>query len=554
MNKLELGIFVTALTLAWSQPAHAAQAVIAFAVANPFVAAVLIIGGLYMMNKAMKNKGMRQAQRSLLVNKQSNNDPIPVVYGRKRIGGVRVYVNTSNGSGDTSGTEYLNIALAHCEGKTGQLKKLIFNDVIIWDHDDGGTYNGGSETAGYPLQGFRSTTPNYGSKVTATYHPGHPDQTTDSVLSASIGSDWSTNNRLRGITYTALKIQFDAEIFEGGIPTITAEFEGKAIQDVSAITEGDTTRTLAAGTNDQNPVDVLYDYLVDDIYGKGLERNNGSYEAGYDIDLASFQSARTYASTRYKINGHLDTDAHLFENLQELLDAFNGLLIYSNGKYRLKIRQDNETPVSGIVFDESNIVGDVKVTLQDIKKRLNTMQATYANKDLTPPTGDGYEGYNEDTLVVPENLTAGSFVTGQKYEIVSSGDTDFTTIGAANSNVGTVFTATGAGTGTGQAVNVTYLTADKNKVLEQRTESNLITDSTTLKALLNHQLDDSRYGTVIEFEAGHTVIQVEAGDIVNVTHPQLGYDNKQFRVLQLGITPDNTINIVAVEYIASIEI
>lgn len=509
MNKLELGIFVAAITVAWSQPAYAVQAAIAFAAANPILAAFLLVGGLYMVNKSMKNKGMRQAARSLLLNKQSNNDPIPVVYGRKRIGGVRVYVNTSDGAGDTSGTEYLNIALTHCEGKTGQLKKLIFNDVIIWDHDDGGTYNGGSETAGYPLQGFRSTTPNYGSKVTATYHPGHADQTTDSVLSASIGSDWSTNNRLRGIAYMALKIQFDAEIFEGGIPTITAEFEGKAIQDVSAITTGDTSRTLAAGTKDQNPVDVLYDYLVDDIYGKGLERNNGSYEAGYDIDLASFQSARTYASTRYKINGHLDTDAHLFENLQELLDAFNGMLIYTNGKYRLKIRQDNETPVSGLTFDESNIIGDISVTLQDIKKRLNTMQATYANKDLTPPTGDGYEGYNEDTLVVPE-----------------SGDT------------------------TREA----YLTTDKNKVLEKRTESNLITDSTTLKALLNHQLDDSRYGTVIEFEAGHTVIQVEAGDIINVTHPMLGYTNKKFRVLQLGITPDNTINIVAVEYIASIEI
>lgn len=38
---------------------------------------------------------------------------------------------------------------------------------------------------------------------------------------------------------------------------------------------------------------------------------------------------------------------------------------------------------------------------------------------------------------------------GTEYKILSAGTTDFTLIGAANSTVGTVFTATGAGTGTG---------------------------------------------------------------------------------------------------------
>ena len=50
-----------------------------------------------------------------------------------------------------------------------------------------------------------------------------------------------------------------------------------------------------------------------------------------------------------------------------------------------------------------------------------------------------------------QTVTAGSFVTGQRYQIVSTGNTNFTLIGAADSNVGTVFVATGAGTGTGTA-------------------------------------------------------------------------------------------------------
>ena len=48
-------------------------------------------------------------------------------------------------------------------------------------------------------------------------------------------------------------------------------------------------------------------------------------------------------------------------------------------------------------------------------------------------------------------VTAGAFVIGQGYTILSAGTTSFTAIGAANNNVGTTFNATGVGTGTGTA-------------------------------------------------------------------------------------------------------
>lgn len=46
---------------------------------------------------------------------------------------------------------------------------------------------------------------------------------------------------------------------------------------------------------------------------------------------------------------------------------------------------------------------------------------------------------------------AGKFVVGNKYTIAVAGSTTWTAIGAANNNVGTSFTATGVGTGTGKA-------------------------------------------------------------------------------------------------------
>ena len=56
----------------------------------------------------------------------------------------------------------------------------------------------------------------------------------------------------------------------------------------------------------------------------------------------------------------------------------------------------------------------------------------------------------KDDIVV----TAGSFITGYQYQIISVGNTDFTAIGASGNTVGVTFTATGAGSGTGTAGHV----------------------------------------------------------------------------------------------------
>jgi hypothetical protein len=52
---------------------------------------------------------------------------------------------------------------------------------------------------------------------------------------------------------------------------------------------------------------------------------------------------------------------------------------------------------------------------------------------------------------IPTALNAPQLEAGAQYLIVTTGDTDFTLIGAADSNPGTSFIATGPGTGTGTA-------------------------------------------------------------------------------------------------------
>ena len=66
--------------------------------------------------------------------------------------------------------------------------------------------------------------------------------------------------------------------------------------------------------------------------------------------------------------------------------------------------------------------------------------------------GSGDLTVNSNTYEYSTKLvTAGSYVVGDRYSIAVPGTTDYTLIGAADSNVGTFFIATGTGTGTGKA-------------------------------------------------------------------------------------------------------
>lgn len=88
-----------------------------------------------------------------------------------------------------------------------------------------------------------------------------------------------------------------------------------------------------------------------------------------------------------------------------------------------------------------------------------------------------------------ETITAGNFVVGNAYKIKSVGTTNFIALGAASNTIGTVFTATGVGSGTGTANNLStinyfpYGTVISNIVGSTVTLSNPAFGSTTTEVL-----------------------------------------------------------------------
>jgi hypothetical protein len=431
-----------------------------------------------------RKKANAARPRTVMVNKNSSNDPIPIVYGRRRVGGTRVFVGTSGGdktqSGNAGKTNFLNMALVMCEGQMGDLKKLYFNDEVIFD---GTLTHGSSITGSNDVDGNK-----YEGTYEIQYFDGRDDQTVSTVLQNSINEDggdepWTNNHRLRGIAYLAIKLEFNAEKYNGGVPLITAEMDGKKITSTA-----DYTSTVDGA--DQHPVDVLYDYLKNTRYGKGLTDTDGNQ----DIDRTTFTSVRTALGSFYKINGNLDTDLPLYENIQEILDASNLMLIYTNGKYTLKARKQNETAT--YTFTQDDILDSMQVNMPDKKAKKNKITVTY------PDASSDYN-YNENIKVVESS---------------------------------------------------SFLTADNNAVLEGRIEFNLITDSTLAESLATYKMNASRKTMTVNFEAPHIKLPVECGDIVAITNADFGFSAKLFRVLQMEITPDNTLSIVAQEYDSSIEL
>ena len=103
-----------------------------------------------------------------------------------------------------------------------------------------------------------------------------------------------------------------------------------------------------------------------------------------------------------------------------------------------------------IVWNYPNIFGGRSLLVYNFLVKKWTICETDVNY-IAPiaTTGTTLEGIDANYKV-----TAGSFVVGKQYTITFVGTTNFTLIGAAESSLGVLFTATGVGSGTGTAVDM----------------------------------------------------------------------------------------------------
>jgi len=175
------------------------------------------------------------------------------------------------------------------------------------------------------------------------------------------------------------------------------------------------------------------DYLVYSIFG---ETTPDQY--GYTIPTAQLiasTGSNTYALTNY-LGG-----ANEYNAIVEV-DGIRQTI----SQYDINVNNSNITFVSPP--PANSIITVTTYNLTD-RQYLNTQYGITGSPgaaSLTLNIGNSVHEPGYDTLV-----TAGFFIIGTEYIIETIGTTDFTLIGAASNTVGIAFVATGAGTGTGTA-------------------------------------------------------------------------------------------------------
>jgi hypothetical protein len=136
---------------------------------------------------------------------------------------------------------------------------------------------------------------------------------------------------------------------------------------------------------------------------------------------------------------------------------------------------------------------------------LTVANITNINNNITPPLAT-----TNATATNVTTVNAGSFVVGRPYVIKTIGTTDFTLIGAASNTVGETFTATGIGSGTGDAYyyDIT-VTSTVNFVLGQTIQFK----GTSFGSInTSGQIYFVKY-----FAAGSVVIADQYGDVIVLT-------------------------------------
>ena len=304
-----------------------------------------------------------QFEKGILLNKQSNDANVPIVYGERLLGGIRIFLETSG-----TDNEFLYMALVLCEGEINSIEEIRVDDKTV--SFDGALSDNTQRSVASSDGNFYKDAVSY---ITVEPHLGSDGQSASSLLSTL--SSWGSNHKLSGLAYLALKFKWNQDIF-GGIPKVQAKIKGKKVVTLASDLS-ESSPTFSA-----NPAFCLLDYLRNERYGKGI--------ATSDIDLQSFRDASQVCITQvtpfsggsdinlFDCNAVLDTSKKIIENTRILLRGCRGFLPYTGGKYKLVIET---TGSASITLTEDDIFGGFSLASEDKNNKYNRVIVSFVNPD-----------------------------------------------------------------------------------------------------------------------------------------------------------------------------
>ena len=452
------------------------------------VGAVLVVGTVALATRAIKRARQRKLAEagagagggstiaSALVTKTGSSVPVPLVYGQRRVSGQRVFLGS-----DGDKNVYLHILESLCEGPIEGMTAIYFNDELAaTSSDNGATWDW--------------TVGNYNNFAQALFKDG--SQTTalsSETLSldgntVGIHANWSGSTKVGTNTaFIYMVMKWDQDKFGAGVPNMTFIIKGKKIPAI-----GSAWNSTLSYSNE--PARVLYDYLINPNYGKGIPHNlidttTFNATATYNSQQVATSSSDATLTTRYTCNAYVDTAQPLLENVEDMLTTMRGGLI-TGDKYQL-IQDKPRSTTNVVLIDDDKIIGSIKYLQASKKTLMNALRAKFPD-----PAGDF--NYQENITIVESPLLQGSSYDGVKLQ---------------------------------QDLELPY-TADKAMV----------------ERILTEEINQSRQSGILEIIIDPSNLDLTVGDVVRFTNSTIGQTNKLYRITKTVLKPNHELEVNMREY------
>jgi hypothetical protein len=432
--------------------------------------------------------------KGTLVNKDSNNNPIPVVYGKRQVGLTRVFVESSG-----TDNQYLYVAGVLCEGGGAgitAIDEVYVDDKLV-------TFDGALSDG--TIRGVSSGDTNFykggESLISIQGFFGLDNQSASSLLDET--TNWTSDHKLSGLAYVALRFKWNQDAFNG-LPEVRVTVRGKKIYDPrldstkggSGSHRQDTASTWAYSANSSL---VLLDYLRNTRYGKGLP--NDAFETNYDSFKTSANTCDTQVTpysgatadiNLFETNAVIDSEKKVLENVRELLVPMRAIFNYTQGKYKVIIEGSGS---SQLLLTKDNVVSEVKLQGESKSEKYNRVIGTFTNPE---------KDYQSDTVSYPPF--------------------DDSALDPADQHA-------------------TMLSDDNNTLLERSFDMLQVTSPYQAEEICENILKRSRNNLKAEVTVTSEALNLSIGDIVTATYDTAGFSAKPFRVMSLAINSDSTVTL-----------
>jgi hypothetical protein len=399
----------------------------------------------------------------------ANNNSIPVVYGDAWLGGVFVDAVLSS----DQKTMYYVLAISSISSDASATfsydrTKFYYGDRLV-------TFDGTDQTKVVSLTDGDG---NVDTKISGNLYISLYTSTNAGTITAVNGtapnvtmggSDipvalrWPSSGRqMNGLAFAIVKLNYNADAGTTGLQPITFY-----------------CKHYPKGGTVAKPGDVWYDYMTDARYGAGMTGLVDSTSATalntYSDQTITYTPAGGGSATqaRYRINGVVDTGRPVLENVEKMLECSDSWMAYNaaSGLWSIVI---NKAESSTFSFNDTNLIGEIRVSATDINQQINQIQIEFPSK------------LNRDQPDL-------------------------------------VYMETPAG--------LLYPNEPPNR---QTTTLEFTNDSVQAQYLGNRRLEQAREDLIVTITSTYPGIQVDAGDVVDITNADYGWTNKLFRVMKVS--------------------